>query len=116
SVAERLAGRLDTARAILSAAIQAAPQGPWAAKLRFELAALEIPAGRMPEAERLARAEAEALLHDDRKDRLAEVYSSFARTLLKPDDPVQKADPEAAYALLIQAGNLAKGEPLLAKL
>src|SRR5581483_8482640 len=115
-VARRLDGQLDAARDALAAAIQAAPQGKWAAKLRSELAAVELAARRYDRAEALARDEAEALLAGDRKDRLAEVYHAFARRLLKPELPTVPADPEGAYALLEQARGLAKGEPLRARL
>ena len=80
------------------------------------MAAVALAAGRFAEAEELARSEAETLLTGDRKDRLAEVYQSFARALLKPDDPVTPADPNGAYALLVQARALAKGETLRARL
>ncbi|WP_193378437.1 MG2 domain-containing protein, partial [Singulisphaera acidiphila] len=55
-------------------------------------------------------------LTGDRKDRLAEVYHAFARSLLKPNDPVTPADPNGAYDLLVQARALAKGEALRASL
>ena len=93
------------------------PRGPWAAKIRFESIAVEaLAAGRPNAAEALARAEAETLLSPDRKDRLAEVYHAFARRLLSPDDPISKPDPNAAYALLAKARELAKGETLRASL
>ena len=114
--AERLAGRADAARATWSAALKADPKGPWAAKLRYELAGLELGAGRSPAAEELARAEAERLLAGDRKDRLAGVYYAFARRLLRPDDPVTPADPKGAYELLNRARGLAKGPALVATL
>jgi alpha-2-macroglobulin len=115
-IGERLAGRPDAARRVLSDALKAAPKGLWAAKIRFELAAVELAAGRHADAEALARAEAETLLAGDRKDRLAEVYYAFARRLLKPDDPISKPDPNAAYEMLSQARGLAKGEALRARL
>jgi alpha-2-macroglobulin len=115
-VAQRLGGKGEAARATLRAALDAAPKGPWAAKLRLELAGVELAAGHVADAEVLARAEAEILLAGDRKDRLAEVYHAFARRLLKPDDPVTPADPKAAYDLLAQARNLAKGDDLRARL
>ncbi|HEX8203732.1 MAG TPA: tetratricopeptide repeat protein, partial [Isosphaeraceae bacterium] len=115
-IARRLAGRLDEARTGLQAAIDAAPRGPWTAKLRGELAAVELAAGRFAAAEALAHAEAETLLADARKDRLAEVYHAFARRLIAPDEPTTPPDPEGAYALLDQARALAKGGPLRARL
>ena len=115
-IAQRLGGQADAARTTLAAALEAAPKGPWAAKIRLELAGVELAAGRPAEAELLARAEAESLLAGDRKDRLAEVYYAFARRLLKPDDPVTPADPNAAYDLLAQARGLAQSEPLRARL
>ena len=93
-----------------------APEGPWAAKLRSELAAVELAAGRFDAAEALARLEAETLLAGPRKDRLAEVYHAFARRLLAPDDPIVKPDPAAAHELLTLARGLAKGEALRARL
>ena len=87
----------------MHAALEADPRGVWTAKLRLELATVELAAGRFAAAEELARAEAVALLADDRKDRLAEVYHAFARRLLEPDDPIVKPDPNAAYELLVPA-------------
>ena len=115
AIAQRLDRRPDAARATLRAALDAAPKGPWAAKIRLELAGVELAAGRPSEAEALARTEAESLLAGDRRDRLAEVYHAFARRLLKPDDPVTPPDPNAAYDLLTQAYSLAKGEALRAR-
>ena len=106
-VAERLVGKAVEARRTLSEALADDPKGPWAAKIRFELAAVELAAGRPEAAEALARAEAESLLAPDRKDRLAEVYHAFARRLLTPDDPVTPPDPIRAYALLARARELA---------
>ncbi|HEX4753996.1 MAG TPA: MG2 domain-containing protein, partial [Solirubrobacterales bacterium] len=108
-IALRLDGKGERARAVLREALAASPKGRWAAKLRGELAAAELAAGRPAEAETLARAEAEALLDDGRKDRLAGIYQGFAARLLQPDDPTKAADPEGAYALLTQARELAKG-------
>ncbi|MGE3819108.1 MAG: MG2 domain-containing protein, partial [Isosphaeraceae bacterium] len=115
-IAQRLDGRPDAARATLKQALDSAPQGRWSAKIRAELAAVELAAGRASEAEALARAEAESLLSGGRKDQLAEVYQNFARRLLKPDDPVTPADPKAAYELLAQARSLAKGSAIRASL
>ena len=114
--AERLAGRLDAARAALRAAIDADPKGRWATKLRFELAAVEAASGRFAEAERLARDEVVALLGPDRKDRLASIYRGFAREQLEPKALDAKPDYEGAIALLDQARRLAKGETLRARL
>ncbi len=115
-VARRLAGQLDDARTILSDAIKADPKGRWAAKLRSELAAVEIAAGQFERAENLAASEAQSLLDDGRKDRLAAVYRSFADRLLKPESPTIAPNPEAAHALLEQGRNLAKGSALRAEL
>jgi len=115
-VALRLDGRPDDARAALRAALAATPKGSWAAKLRAELAAVELAARRPAEAEELARVEAETLLAGGRKDRLAEIYRGFAGRLLRPADPVTPPDPEGAYALLVQARSLAQGEATRARL
>ena len=115
-VAERLGGKADDARRTLAEALAADPKGPWAAKIRSELAAVELASGHPDRAESLARAEAEALLSPERKDRLAEVYHAFARRLLTPDDPITHPDPAGAYALLAKARELAKGEALRASL
>src|SRR5205823_7528157 len=85
-VAGRLAGRGEAARRVLAEALEGAPKGAWAAKLRGELAAAELAAGHPDAAEALARAEAEALLDGGRKDRLPEAYHAFARPLLNPAD------------------------------
>ncbi len=115
-IARRLDGKLDDARAVLSAALEAAPQGRWAAKLRGELAAVELAAGRFAGAETLARAQAESLLAADRKDGLAGIYEAFAQRLLKPAEPVTPPDPEGAHALFEQGRGLARGTPLRARL
>jgi len=115
-IAQRLSSKPDDARKTLQAAIDAAPAGPWAAKLRAELAAVELAAHHYAEAEALARQEAERLLAGDRKDRLAAVYFGFAQRLLKPDTPVAPPDPEGAYALLARARTLAQGSDLRASL
>ncbi len=86
------------------------------AKIRSELAAVELAGGHPDRAEALARLEAETLLAPDRKDRLAGVYQAFARRLLTPDDPLSKPDPVAGYSLLAKARDLAKGEALRASL
>ncbi|MFO0909329.1 MAG: MG2 domain-containing protein [Isosphaeraceae bacterium] len=115
-IAQRLGGKLDAARTTLRSALDAAPKGPWAAKIRWELAGVELAGGKAADSEALARVEAETLLAGPRKDRLAEVYASFARKLLRPDDPVTPPDPKGAYDLFVQGRALAKGEALRAHL
>lgn len=116
SGALRSAGRLDDASKLLVAAVEAAPSGPWAAKIRASLAALHLAQGRPAEAEALARREVIAFLAPERKDRLAGIYRDFARSLLVPNDPFGHPDAEAAHALLLQARSLAKGDKLRASL
>lgn len=113
---ERLAGRRDAARDRLRVTLEAQPKTVWAAKIRYELATLELAAGAPARAEELARVDATALLADDRKDRLAGVYESFAHQLLNPDDPITPADPQGAWELLAQARTLAKGSTVRASL
>lgn len=115
-IAQRLGGKGDAARKTFQGAIEVAPKGRWAAKLRMELAGVELASGKVAEAETLARVEAETLLAGDRKDRLAGVYEAFARRLLKPDDLVTPADPKGAYELLAQGRELAKGDRLRSRL
>ena len=115
-IALRLARRFDDARAVLSKAIQARPKGPWAAKLRAELAAVLLAGGKVSEAEALARSEVETLLASDRKDRLTEVYRAFAVRLIRPDDPFGRRNLDDAHNLLVQARTLARGKPLRARL
>ena len=110
-VAVRLSGKLDAARELLSAALKEAPRGRWAAKIRSELAGVELAAGNLAAAEELARAEAERLLAGDRKDRLAEVYHAFADRLLEPGPADVPADPTAAYELLDQARRWPRARP-----
>ncbi|WP_165074525.1 MG2 domain-containing protein [Paludisphaera rhizosphaerae] len=109
AISDRLDGRRDPAREGLRKAMEAHPKSVWIPKIRYELATLELAAGDAVRAEELARASAIPLLADERKDRLADVYKSFARGLLKPDDPVTPPDPQGARELLIQARLLAKG-------
>ena len=110
-IGERLAGHGD-ARRTLGDALKARAEGPMGGQdpLRAGRRRTRRQADTS-EAEVLARAEAETLLAGDRKDRLAEVYHAFARRFLKPDDPIAQPDPNAAYELLVQARDLAKGEP-----
>ena len=115
-IALRLAGKLDDAREALAAAQKAEPNGRWSAKIRSEMVAVEIAARKFPAAEAIARADAENVLADGRKDRLAEVYRGFAQQLIKPSLPTIPPDPEGAYALLAQALSLAKGEALRSKI
>ena len=91
-----------------------APANRWAAKIRYELAGVELAAGNLGAAEVLTQAEAVRLLAPDRKDRLAEVYHAFAIRLLEPGDPVIPPDPNAAHDLLDQARDLAKSPALRA--
>ena len=114
--AQRRDGKADVARETLRKALAMAPRGRWAAKVRSELAALELASGHPDEAERLARVEAEALLADARKDRLAGIYEAFANRLLEPDDPTRSADPAGAHELLSKARDLAKGDASRARL
>ncbi|MFO0961048.1 MAG: MG2 domain-containing protein [Isosphaeraceae bacterium] len=116
AVAQRLDRKLDDARTTLQAALKLAPEGKWAVKIRSELARTELQAMRPVEAEKLAQAEVRSLLADDRKDSLAGVYRDFARKLIEPDEPTTPPDPNAAYDLLAQARELAKGETLRARL
>jgi tetratricopeptide (TPR) repeat protein len=115
AVAERLAGNRDAARQALQEALRVAPTNRWAAKIRYELAGIELAAGNLAAAEELARAEAVRLLAAGRKDRLAEVYQAFAGRLLEPGDPVIPPDPNAARELLVQARDLAKSPALRAR-
>ena len=116
AVAQRLAGQRDGARETLRKAIQANPAGRWAPKMRFELAGLELAAGKLSAAEELSRAEATRLLAGERKDQLAGVYERFAQKLLEPGDPLVRPDPNAAYELLVQARELAESPALRAQL
>ncbi len=115
-IVHRLAGQLDEAKADLKRSLKASPDGPWAAKVRGELAAVHLAAGEFSEAEALARAQAEELLANDRKDSLAGIYRSLARRLIEPPEPVVSPDPEAAHALLEQARMLAQGPAVRAEL
>ncbi len=115
-IALRLGGKLDDAREALKVALDRAPDGPWAAKLRGEIVAVELAAGKFAAAEAIARAEVDRLLAGDRKDRLAAVFQDYARRLLEPAEPTTPPDPEGAYALLAQARELAKGPAVRAEL
>jgi len=84
AVAERLSGHRDAAPETLRTAIPAAAATRWAAKVRFELAGIELASGNLAAAEELARTEAARLLAGDRKDRLAEVYHAFPAACWNP--------------------------------
>ena len=115
-IALRLNKDPETARTVLSASLEAEPDGRWASKIRAELAATELAASRPEQAEALARSQVEALLDPTRKDELAGVYVAFADLLLEPESPTVQPDPESAYALLDQARTLAKGNELRARI
>ena len=115
-VALRLAKDLDGASAALKSGLESAPEGAWAAKLKSEQVAVALDRGDYERAESIGREEAERLLGEKRKDRLAQVYQNFAERLLDPDDPTEGVDPEGAYGLLTQARDLAQGKELRAKL
>jgi TolA-binding protein len=112
----RAAAKVDAARAALRKGIDADPKGPWVTKLSYELALVELAAGRPRDAEPLARAQAEKLLDVDRKDRLAAVYQQIAERLLQPEGPLAQPDFEGGYQLLDEARKLAKGKDLRARL
>jgi tetratricopeptide (TPR) repeat protein len=116
AIADRLAGRRDSARQRLTKAIQAGPDSRWAVKIRYELAGVEMAAGNWAAAEELARTEAVQLLQGTRKDRLAGIYRDFANRLLEPGDPLVQPDPKAAYEMLAQARELAESPELRASL
>ena len=59
AIAERLAGNQDIARETLRTALLANPETRWSAKIRFELAGIELAAGNLDAAEQLTRQEAE---------------------------------------------------------
>ena len=116
-IAQRLGGHRDSARELLRKASLVDPKGRWVVKIRYELAGLELTAGKLrPPAEELARAEAERLLAGDRKDQLAGVYHDYARRLLESGDPLIPPDPNGAYDLLVQARELAESPALRAGL
>jgi len=116
AIAERLAEQREVALETLQKAIKADPAGRWAPKIRFELAGIELAAGRWADAEELTRAEAARVLAGERKDRLAGVYQSFAHNLLEPADALIRPDPNAAYELMAQARKLAESPALRARL
>ncbi len=109
-IALRRAGKLDAAAIALRETMAAAPGSVWTGKLRGELAAVELARKNPAGAERLARAEVEALLSPARKDRLAALVEGFARRLLEPGDPLVPADPGSAYQLFQLAHGIARGD------
>ena len=82
AIVERLAGQPAAARSLLQTALAGDPNGRWAAKVRGELAVVELQLGDLPAAEALVRAEATRLLAPERKDQLAAVYETIANRLL----------------------------------
>jgi tetratricopeptide (TPR) repeat protein len=116
AIAHRLGGQPASGAEVLRNALRANPTGRWAAKMRFELAGIELAAGNVAAAEELSQAEAASLLAGDRKDRLARVFERFARRLLQPDDPLLAPDPNGAYELFVQARALAEGAAFRAEL
>ncbi len=90
-IALRRAGKYDAAAAALRATLAGSPGSSWMGKLRGELAGVELARKDPADAERLARAEVEALLAPARKDRLAALVEDFARRLLEPGDPLIEA-------------------------
>ncbi|MHB1558687.1 MAG: MG2 domain-containing protein, partial [Isosphaeraceae bacterium] len=109
-IALRRAGKLDAAATALRTTLAASPGTVWTGKLRGELAAVELARKDPAGAERLARAEVEALLSPARKDRLAALVEGFARRLLEPGDPLVPADPGSAFQLFQLAHGIARGQ------
>lgn len=112
----RLAGQRDPSRVVLKRALEQNPRGRFHAKLAGALADLESKGGNPPAALALMQEITGELLSGPRKDALAKVYQDFARKLLEPTDPLQKPDPNAAYALLEQAHILAASPAQRARL
>ena len=110
AIAERLAGQRDAARETLNTSLKANPAGHWAAKIRLELANIELAAGNWAAAEELARAEAVRLLAGPRKDQLAGVYSIFAEKMLDPGDPLVPRRPQRGLRAF-GPGTRARREP-----
>lgn len=116
ATALRASGDLPAAADKLRAGIAAAPAGKWTAKLRYDLAAVELASGSPADAQALGRELASALLDPDRKDRLALVYRGFARETLRPDNPIASPDHETGHRFLEEARGVAKGRALRADL
>ena len=55
AIADRLSGRRNSARETLATALKANPAGRWTAKIRLELAGIELAAGNWAAAEELTR-------------------------------------------------------------
>ena len=100
--AERLGGRKDEARATLRAAALESPKGRWLPKIQFELAGLELAAGNLAVAEELARSEASPTpLPTPKGPPGGGLSLPLPASLIEPDDPVVRPDPNAAWDLLV---------------
>ncbi len=108
----RLEGKHAEAVALIEKRLAQDPRTVWNAKLRGELAAAALAAGKPAEAQALARAEAETLLGGPRKDALAEVYREFARKLADPPEPLAAHDYPGARAYLTLAREVAQSPSL----
>jgi uncharacterized protein YfaS (alpha-2-macroglobulin family)/tetratricopeptide (TPR) repeat protein len=115
-IALRLKGDSKGAGAIFESTLKLKPEGRWSAKIRVELAAIEMKLARPARAEELMREQTAKLLAPERKDRLAKIYEDFADRLLKPVDSLNPADPNGAYELFEQARDLARSPALRSKL
>jgi outer membrane protein assembly factor BamD (BamD/ComL family) len=108
----RLEGKHAEAVALIAKRLLADPKTLWSAKLRGELAAANLAAGKPAEAHALARADVETLLGGPRKDALAEVYRSFARKLIEPTETLVAPDYAAARPYLTLAREVAQSTNL----
>ncbi|MCY2936051.1 MAG: MG2 domain-containing protein [Planctomycetota bacterium] len=112
SISFRLEGNSERAAELIEKRLKADPSSGWAGKLRGELAACRLAAGKPSEAQALARADVERLLSGARKDSLANVYRGFARQLLEPSELLTKPDYGAARPFLEQALEVAESQGL----
>ena len=110
AIALRRAGRLDEAAGRLRAALGGFPRLGLEGQDPGRAGGRRAGAKHPDEAERLARAEVEALLTPGAKDRLAAVVEGFAARLLEPGRPAGQARARGSLFLAVMARALARGD------
>jgi len=108
----RLEGKHGEAITLIEARLKQDPKSTWTTKLRGELAAASLAAGKQAEAQSIVRADAEVLLGGPRKDALAEVYRGFARKLSDPTESLVASDYTGARSYLTLAREVAQSREL----
>jgi outer membrane protein assembly factor BamD (BamD/ComL family) len=112
AAALRLEGKNQDAITLVENRLKQDPKSSWTTKLRGELAAASLAAGKQAQAQTIVRADAELLLGGPRKDALAEIYRGFAKRLSDPVETLVAPDYAGARSYLNLAREVAQSRTL----